>query len=108
DREIALLARRLEIDIAVDLKGYTADSRPGIFAERAAALQVNYLGYPGTMGAPFMDYMIADKVVVPASERAFYSEKIAFLPDSYLATCRTGKGAARVIDRRDVGLPEAA
>ena len=62
DRDIALLARRDNIDIAVDLNGYTTNARTGIFAYRAAPIQINYLGYPGTMGADFMDYIVADPI----------------------------------------------
>ncbi len=69
DLEVAALAQSLGIDIAVDLKGFTQDARPGIFAARAAPLQVNYLGYPGTMAAPWMDYLIGDAVAVPAAAR---------------------------------------
>jgi protein O-GlcNAc transferase len=70
DREVARLARSLEIDIAVDLKGYTEHSRPGIFAARAAPLQVSYLGYPGTMAAPYIDYLVADTTLVPPASQA--------------------------------------
>jgi predicted O-linked N-acetylglucosamine transferase (SPINDLY family) len=83
DREVALLARSMEIDIAVDLKGLTTDSRTGIFAERAAPIQINYLGYPGTMGAEYIDYLIADQMLIPEESKIFYLEKIACLPGSY-------------------------
>jgi predicted O-linked N-acetylglucosamine transferase (SPINDLY family) len=85
DREIAHLARELEVDIAVDLKGFTKQARPGIFAQRAAPIQVSYLGYPGTMAAPFIDYLIADPTVIPESAQPFYSERIVYLPDTYQA-----------------------
>ena len=81
--EIANLVRSLEIDLLVDLKGFTADSRTGIFARRPAPIQVNYLGYPGTMGAPYMDYIVADQIVIPETHKPFYSEKVVFLPNSY-------------------------
>ena len=71
DREIAMQLHDLEIDIVVDLKGYTGGARPGILAHRPAPVQVNYLGYPGTMGAPYIDYLIADQVVIPPGERHF-------------------------------------
>ena len=80
DPEIAALARHMELDIAVDLTGLTTGARPGIFANRAAPLQVNYLGYPGTMGAAFIDYIIADETLIPAASRRHYAEKIAYLP----------------------------
>ncbi|OGC92363.1 hypothetical protein A2899_03480 [Candidatus Amesbacteria bacterium RIFCSPLOWO2_01_FULL_49_25] len=74
------------IDILVDLKGYTADNRIEIFTLRPAPIQVSYLGFPGTTGAGFMDYLIADKTVIPASARKYYSEKVIYLPDCYRAT----------------------
>ncbi len=106
DMEIAKLARAMEIDIAIDLGGLTADSRTGIFALRAAPLQVNYIGYPGTMAADYMDYLIADKQVVPESNTAFYSEKIAYLP-CFQANHGKRKAAARMLARDEVGLPES-
>ena len=84
DRAIAELMRAFEIDIAVDLMGYTGGSRPGIFSHRPAPIQVSYLGYAGTTGAPFIDYLIADAFVIPAESAAFYSERIATLPGSFL------------------------
>ena len=84
DRDVALLARTLEIDIAVDLGGFTAGSRTDIFAMRAAPVQVNYLGYSGTLGATYMDYLIADTTVIPATRQKYYTEKIAYLPNSYM------------------------
>lgn len=86
DRETATLVRELEIDIAIDRKGFTRDARTGIFAMRPAPVQVNYLAYPGTMGAPYMDYLIADPVIIPEGDERFYSEKVVRLPDTYQAT----------------------
>ncbi len=83
-REVTLLARRHEIDIAVDLSGHTDGARPGIMAHRAAPIQVNYLGYPGTLGAEYIDYLIADPTVIPVEQQPHYSEKIVYLPHSYL------------------------
>jgi predicted O-linked N-acetylglucosamine transferase (SPINDLY family) len=80
DSEVATLARRLEIDIAVDLGGYTRGARPRIFALRAAPIQVSYLGFLGTMGASFSDYLIADPVIVPPPSQRHYAEQIAYLP----------------------------
>ena len=77
--------RRLEIDIAVDLKGYTYYCRPGILAFRPSPIQVAYLGYPGTMGADHIDYIIADALVIPEDQRACYTEKVVYLPHSYQA-----------------------
>ncbi len=83
DQQFAEKAHAQGIDIAIDLTGHTQGARTGIFARRAAPLQVNYLGYPGTMGAPFIDYIIADEIVVPASHRADYAEKIVFMPHCF-------------------------
>ncbi len=106
DREIAELLRERQVDIAVDLMGYTQDYRLGVFAHRPAPIQVNYLGYPGTTGAPYIDYIVADKIVVPLEHRKFYTEKIVHLPDCYLAgdTKRGIAGSAPA--RQAAGLPE--
>ena len=78
---MAQLSRNLGIDVAIDLGGLTQDCRTGIFAMRAAPLQINFLGYPGTMGAEFMDYLIADTTLVPTAHQHGYSEKLAYLPN---------------------------
>jgi protein O-GlcNAc transferase len=83
DAEIAAQLVELEIDIAVDLKGYTLGCRPGIFARRPAPIQVSYLGFPGTTGADYIDYVIADSVLVPPGAEIHYSEKVVRLPGSY-------------------------
>lgn len=83
DRAIAHLSRQLEIDIAIDLKGYTEGCRPAIFAERAAPVQINFLGYPGSMGADFMDCMIADAYTIPTELQKHYAEKILYMPGCY-------------------------
>ncbi len=106
DGKVAELSRELGIDIAVDLKGYTQDCRPGIFANRAAPIQVNYLGYPGSMGAEYFDYVIADSTIIPESNRAFFSEKIAYLPDTYQVNDTQRKVADSSLSRHDYGLPE--
>ena len=105
DLQVAQLARQLEIDIAIDLKGYTQGSRPGIFALRAAPIQVNYLGYPGTMGADFMDYLVADHTLIPPQSRVHYTEKIAYLPHSYQVNDAKRQISDRVFTREEVGLP---
>ena len=84
--QIARLIRELEVDILVDLGAFTADSRPDVLGQRPAPVQVNYLGYCGTMGASYMDYLIADRQVVPPEHWGGYQEKIVYLPDSYLPT----------------------
>jgi predicted O-linked N-acetylglucosamine transferase (SPINDLY family) len=105
DRAVAELMRDRGIDIAVDLKGYTAGNRAGIFAYRGAPLQVAYLGFPATMGAPFVDYVIADRHIVPPELEAGYSEKIARLPGSYQVNDRKRRIAEIVPSRADAGLP---
>jgi len=106
DQEVAQLARDLQIDIAIDLGGYTQDCRTGIFAYRAAPIQVNYLGYPGTMGAPYIDYIIADQTVIPEANQQYYSEKVAYLPHTYQANDRKRKIANKLFKRADFDLPE--
>ncbi len=106
DSQIARFARELEIDIAIDLKGLTFESRTGIFALRAAPIQVNYLGYPGSMCAEYIDYLIADPILVPPEHRPFYSEKIAYLPHSYQANDATKAIADATPSRQEMGLPE--
>jgi predicted O-linked N-acetylglucosamine transferase (SPINDLY family) len=105
DRDVARMSRDLEIDVAVDLKGFTEDARPGIFAERAAPVQVSYLGFPGTMGAGYIDYIIADEVVIPAASRSLYSEKVVTLPGSYQVNDRKRSIADRAFAREELGLP---
>jgi predicted O-linked N-acetylglucosamine transferase (SPINDLY family) len=105
DKEVAQTSRDLGIDIAVDLKGFTQDARPGIFAHRAAPIQVGYLGYPGTTGAPYMDYIIADHKLIPDGSRRGYSEKIAYLPNSYQANDRRRPIARHAPSREALGLP---
>ena len=105
DREIAQLAQAKGIDIAVDLMGMTSDSRTGIFAERAAPVQVSYLGYPGTMGAEYIDYLIADATVIPPEHRQHYREKIACLPHTFQINDARRSIAATAPDRAALGLP---
>ena len=106
DRAVAGLMHDSGIDIAVDLKGYTAFNRAGIFAHRGAPLQVSYLGHPGTMGASFIDYLIADRHIVPPAHEAAYSEQIVRLPDSYQVNDRRRRVAERTPSRAEAGLPE--
>ena len=106
DVEVAALARELEIDIGVDLKGFTIDGRSGIFAARAAPIQVNYLGYPGTMAADFIDYIIADATVIPVESQPFYAEKIVYLPGSYQVNDSKRTIADRAFTRAECGLAE--
>lgn len=108
DRDVAMLARQHGIDIAVDLKGYTHRCRTAIFAWRAAPLQVNFIGYPGTMGAPYMDYIVADPILIPEEHRGDYSEKIVYLPNSYQVNDRQRRVSEKPFTRAQMGLPERA
>jgi predicted O-linked N-acetylglucosamine transferase (SPINDLY family) len=107
DQEVALLARSMGIDIAVDLGGHTGNSRTRIFALRAAPIQINYLGYPGTMGAEYIDYLIGDRIVVPEAQQRHFTEKIVYLPNSYLPHDSSRKIADNAFTREDLGLPTA-
>lgn len=104
-RDIAEMIRSLEVDIAVDLAGYTADSRSAVFALRPAPIQVNYLGFAGTMGAEYMDYILADSYVIPEHDRVNFSEKVVYLPNTYLPTDGTLRVASRMPTREEYGLP---
>src|SRR5437867_3440921 len=106
DFDAARMLRDLEVDIVVDLMGYTRYSRPGILAHRPAPIQVGYLGSPGTVGADVIDYVLADKFVLLEEHQGFYSEKIVYLPGSYQANDSRRKIAERTPTRIEVGLPE--
>jgi protein O-GlcNAc transferase len=108
DADAAAIVHDMNVDIAVDLMGHTAYARPGILAFRPAPIQVTYLGYPGPMNADFIDYVVADKVVLPADEPPPYREKIVRLPDSYQVNDSKRPIAERVPSRRELGLPENA
>jgi predicted O-linked N-acetylglucosamine transferase (SPINDLY family) len=104
DFQTASLLRELEVDIAVDLMGFTRGCRPGILARRPAPVQVEYLGYPGSSGADFMDYLIADRFMIPEEERRHYSEQVVLLPDSYMVN-HSRRVVAEPPRRGDAGLP---
>jgi predicted O-linked N-acetylglucosamine transferase (SPINDLY family) len=105
DDEVARRIRQNEIDILVDLKGFTRDARTGIFAHRPAPIQVNYLGYPGTMGGNFIDYIIADQTLIPLLHQQDYSEKIVYLPNSYQVNDRKRAISEKAFSREELGLP---
>ena len=107
DTQIAALLQELEVDIAVDLMGHTSGQRTGVFAYRGAPLQVSFLGYPGTSGAPYMDYLIGDRVVIPQGEEHAYSEQVVRLPHCYLPTDDRRVIAESSLTRDDAGLPAA-
>jgi len=105
DAQAAARIRAEEIDILVCLNGYFGDARMGVFAHRPAPLQVNYLGFPATLGAPYIDYILADKIVIPKDEQAFYDERIVYLPGCYQANDDRGRPIAPVPSRAETGLP---
>jgi len=107
DSDVAMLARAMEIDVAVDLMGFTQDARTNIFAHRAAPIQVNFLGYPGTMGAEYIDYLIADTTLIPETQRQHYAEAIAYLPHSYQPNDAARRIADRAFSREELGLAQA-
>ena len=105
DLEIAQLARADGIDIAIDLKGYTEHHRLGIFAYRPAPIQISFLGYPGTLGCPFIDYLVADRQVVPEEQREAYSEKLILMPHCYQVNDNRRPIPEPSGIRADAGLP---
>jgi len=106
DADVAALIRRREIDIVVDLTGFTLAGRFGVLARRAAPIQVNFLGYPATMGADWIDYIIADRTIIPAEHFQFYGERVVWLPDTYQANDDKSGIAERVPTRAECGLAE--
>ena len=100
------VARASQLDIAINLNGYTLNNRNELFAHRIAPIQVNYLGYPGTMGAPFMDYIVADQTVIPLEHKDFYTEKVVYLPHSFLISSYAPASLATVPTRHEHQLPE--
>lgn len=108
DREAAELIRRSEIDILIDLKGYTQHVRPAIAAYRPAPAQVNYLGYPGTLGSPFHDYVIGDSIVIPPQDDQWFSETVIRLPGCYQVNDGKRAISSETASRREEGLPDEA
>jgi predicted O-linked N-acetylglucosamine transferase (SPINDLY family) len=103
--DIATMLREMEIDIVVDLAGYTADSRTDIFAHRPVPVQVNYLGYSSTLGADYMDYIIADRHIIPEEFKEYYSEEVIYMPDTYLPTDASVQISPNTPSRSEHGLP---
>ncbi|MGH8662582.1 MAG: tetratricopeptide repeat protein [Burkholderiales bacterium] len=106
DAEVARLMRELEVEIAVDLMGYTQSARMGILALRPAPVQVNYLGYPGTLGSDHIDYILADRVVIPEDLHVHYAEKVVYLPDTFQANDSKRPIADYTPSRGEAGLPD--
>jgi protein O-GlcNAc transferase len=105
DAQVVQLMRSLEIDIAVDLKGYTGENRMGIFSRRAAPIQVSYLGYPGTLGLEQIDYILADRIVLPSEQQDYYSEQVVYLPECYQVNDDQRLIADGNPSRAEFGLP---
>ena len=106
DEQIATTIQKDNIDILIDLNGHTKDRRTGVLCLRPASIQINYLGFPGTMGADYIDYIIADKILIPDKFENFYSENIIRLPHSYMPTDNTRIISNKPISRKEQGLPE--
>lgn len=106
DHALVERARAQELDIAIDLKGYTGNTRSAIFGQRLAPVQISYLGYPGTLGTPMMDYIITDSVVSPAGSERHFEEHLIRLPHSYQPNNNQRQIAPRQFTRADCGLPE--
>jgi predicted O-linked N-acetylglucosamine transferase (SPINDLY family) len=107
DQQVFERSREMGVDVAIDLKGYTKGARPGIFAKRLAPVQVNYLGYPGTMGSRYFDYILADERVLPQALWHLVAEKVACLPHSYQVNDAKREISGANFDRDDLGLPES-
>jgi len=108
DKEIAEISRNLKIDIAVDLLCFTTNNRMGIFSERCAPIQINYLGYPGTSGTNFIDYIFADKILIPEESKKYYSEQIIYLPNTYQTRDCSLKISDKIFEREELDLPKNA
>lgn len=106
DHDVAELMRRLKVDIAINLNGYTEGHRSQIFAHRPAPVQASYLGYSGTMGAAFIDYIIADNHIIPPPLATGYAEHVVRLPDSFMPSDRNRRVPGETPSRDAVGLPE--
>ena len=106
DKDAHALIAQHQLDIAIDLNGHTSGARTALFSHRLAPIQVNYLGYAGTSGATFFDYLIADPVVIPPSDQVFFTEKIAYLPDSFFPVDTSIRDFGDLPSRNSQGLPD--
>lgn len=106
DEAVLTLARNISLDIAIDLKGFTRDTRSELFSNYLAPVQINYLGYPNTMGVTHMDYLIADEVIIPKEYQQFYAEKILYLPHSYQPNDNKRVVAQTGMTRQELGVDE--
>ena len=108
DDEIIKIVKDFKIDIAIHRNGYSQNSRNSLFAKKIAPLQISFLGYPGTMGVKFMDYIIADKMVIPKENRQFFSEKIIYMPNTYFPTNNERKISETKYNKEYFNIPEDA
>ena len=108
DEKAAFIAREDSLDIAIDLMGYTKKRGLSIFSMRVAPIQISYLGYPGTTGSDGIDYLIADKVIIPEKFRKFYSEKVIYMPNCYQCNDSKRKTSKKEFSKTELGLPENA
>lgn len=106
DHKIADLARENSIDIAIDVNGYTQYAKTAVFASGAAPIQINYLGFPGTMGADFIDYIVADHTLIPEDYREYFSEKIIYMPGSYQPNDRKRIVSKKIFSKKDLNLSD--
>jgi len=106
DVEISNLSREMEIDIAINLGGYTQSARTGVFANLAAPVQVNFLGFPGTMGVKYIDYIVADHTLITSENENYFSEKIVYMPDCYQSNLSVREISNKPLSRQELGLPE--
>ena len=106
DPDLIKLSRNIGIDIAIDVNGFSRNCRPKIFSGRSAPIQINYLGYLGTMGVSYIDYIVADKYTIPEKNKKFYNEKIIYLPNSFLPSDELRSISNKKYARKDFGLPD--
>ena len=106
DSKVSSLCKQLQLDIAVNLTGHTLNARNNIFFNKLATKQINYLGYPGTMGSECYEYIIADKIVIPEENKKYFSEEVVYLPNCYQANQKKIKVSNKNLNKKDLGLPE--
>ena len=104
--DIESFIRKKNLDIAVNLNGYTSNSKNEIFSKGIARFQINYLGYPGTMGTDVMDYLIADKIVIPENNKKYFTEKILYLPNCWLPSSKHREISKRNFEKKDFLIPD--
>lgn len=106
DHKVARFCDKINLDIAIDVNGFIKNCRPNIFALKAAPIQINYLAFPNTMGANYINYIIADKILIPSQSQKFYSEKIIYLPNSYQISDQKRDKSYNNLIKKHYNLPE--